>query len=283
MKIIGFITALVCGVLLLSNSMDFPGFGDGTSPASSHLSPYYIENTIKDSHVPNIVTSVLADYRGYDTMYETTVVLSAGLACFFLLRRRKSKNPPARYFRHTPTGLTLRIEDGGKLPDENSEVFTRMDSLWTPDSIIIRNTCRIVIGFIQLFALYVVAHGHYSPGGGFQGGVLLGSSIILFAISNDLRKSLRRVKEKTAALLGSLGVLIYAGTAFVCMLMGANFLDYNALAPFFGINPENTDMLPMARSYGILIVEIGVAFAVMSVMIWLYYNLSSAGKHDEGL
>jgi len=257
--------------------MDFPDYGDPASPASTHLSPYYIENTLNDSHVPNIVTSVLADYRGYDTMYETAVVLAAGLACFFLLRRKESKNLPAKFYRHVPTGVTLRIEEGGKLPAEDSSVFVRMDSLWAPDSMIIRNTCRLVIGFIQLFALYVVAHGHYSPGGGFQGGVLLASSIILFAISNDLRTSLRRVKEKTAGLLGSVGVLIYAGTAFLCLLLGANFLDYKALAPILG-----TDAV-MARSYGILFVEIGVAFAVMAVMIWLYYNLSSAGKHDEGL
>ncbi len=277
MKLLGLITTLVCGALLLFFSLDFPDYGDVASPASTHLSPYYIENTVKDSHVPNIVTSVLADYRGYDTMYETTVVLAAGLACFFLLRRRKSKNPPARFYRHVPTGVTLRIEEGGKLPAEDSTVFMRMDSLWAPDSIIITNTCRLVIGFIQLFALYVVAHGHYSPGGGFQGGVLLASSIILFAISNDLRTSLKRFKEKTAALLGSLGVVIYVGTAFICLLMGANFLDYHALAPLLG-----TDKV-MARSYGILFVEIGVAFAVMAVMVWLYYNLSSAGKHDEGL
>lgn len=277
MKILGLITTIICGSLLIFFSMDFPDYGDIDSPAATHLSPYYIENTINDSHVPNIVTSVLADYRGYDTMYETTVVLSAGLACFFLLRRRKSKNPPATLYRHVPTGVTLRIEEGGNLPAEDSKVFTRIDSLWTPDSLIIRNTCRLVIGFIQLFALYVVAHGHYSPGGGFQGGVLLASSIILFAISNDLRSSLKRFQEKTAALLGSLGVMIYAGTAFICLLMGANFLDYKALAPILGCSDV------MARSYGILFVEIGVAFAVMAVMIWLYYNLSSAGAHDEGL
>ncbi len=277
MKILGLLTTIICGALLLFYSMDLPDYGDPASPASTHLSTYYIENTIKDSHVPNIVTSVLADYRGYDTMYETAVVLAAGLACFFLLRRRESKNPPARFYRHVPTGVTLRIEEGGKLPAEDSSVFVRMDSLWAPDSIIIRNTCRLVIGFIQLFALYVVAHGHYSPGGGFQGGVLLASSMILFAISNDLRTSLKRVSEKTAALFGSFGVIIYAGTAFLCMLLGANFLDYKALASLLG-----TDAV-MARSHGILFVEIGVAFAVMAVMVWLYYNLSSAGKNDEGL
>lgn len=279
MKITGLVTVIVCGALLIYYAMDFPDFGDGRSPASTYLSPHFLENTMHDAHVPNSVTTILADYRGFDTMFETTVVLTAGLACFFLLRRRQSTSPPARYYRHVPTGLTFRIEEGGKLPMENSKVFTRIDSLWAPDSLIIRNTCRLIIAFVQLFALYVVAHGHYSPGGGFQGGVLLGSSIILFSISNDLRQTLKRFQEKTAAVLGAVGVLLYAGTGFLCLLLGAHFLNYDALAPVLGL--ENGD--PMARSHGIFSVEIGVAFAVMSVMIWIYYNLSSAGKHDEGL
>lgn len=277
MKLTGLLTVLVCGVILVVYAMDFPDFGALDSPASTHLSPYYIENVMDDSNVPNIVSAVLADYRGYDTMFETTVVFTAGLACFFLLRRRESQNPPARYYRHAPTGITLRIEEGGKLPDENSQVFQRIDSLWAPESIIIKNTCRLIIAFIQLFALYVVAHGHHSPGGGFQGGVLLGASIILFAISNDLRRTLKRFTEKTSALLGALGVIIYAGTGFFCLLLGAEFLNYKALAPIL----RSTQA--MARSHGILFIEIGVALAVMCVMIWIYYNLSSAGKHDEGL
>ncbi len=277
MKITGLVTVIVCGALLIYYAMDFPDFGNGNSPASTYLSPSFLERTMHDAHVPNSVTTILADYRGFDTMFETTVVLTAGLACFFLLRRRESTSPPARYYRHVPTGLTFRIEEGGKLPADNSKVFTRIDSLWAPDSLIIRNTCRLIIAFVQLFALYVVAHGHYSPGGGFQGGVLLGSSIILFSISNDLRRTLKRFREKTAAVLGAVGVLIYAGTGFLCLLMGGYFLNYGELAPILG-----TDKV-MARSHGIFSVEIGVAFAVMSVMIWIYYNLSSAGKHDEGL
>lgn len=277
MKLTALLTVIVCGALLIANAMDFPDFGDPHSPASTHLSPYFIENTWNDANTPNSVTTTLGDYRGYDTMYETAVVFTAGLACFFLLRRRESANPPARFYRHTPTGVTLRIEEGGTFPDENSRVFMRIDSLWAPDSMIVRNTCRLIIAFIQLFALYVVAHGHYSPGGGFQGGVLLGASIILFAISNDLRRTINRFKEKTSALLGALGVLIYSGTGFFCLLLGFQFLNYKALAPIF----RSTDA--MARSLGILVIEIGVALAVMAVMIWIFYNLSSAGKHDEGL
>lgn len=274
MKTLGKITILLCGVLLLFFTSDFPDWGDAQSPASTHLSPYYIEHTIEDTAVPNIVTSVLADYRGFDTMFETTVILTAGLACFFLLRIPK-KDSLHRYYRHEPTGVTLRI--AGDLYPVGSEVFTRIDSNWVPSDLIINFTCRLLIHFIQLFALYVVAHGHHSPGGGFQGGVLLGASVILFAISGNLRNSIKHFGEKTAAMLSATGVFIYAGAGALCLLIGEQFLNYSALAPLLG-----TDRI-MARSHGILIVEIGVATAVMAVMIWIYYNLSSAGKQDEGL
>ena len=77
-----------------------------------------------------------------------------------------------------------------------------------PHDLIVRSACRIIVPFIQLFALYVIAHGHHSPGGGFQGGVILGASIILFAISNDLRSSIKRFSEKTAAFLCMGGIFI---------------------------------------------------------------------------
>ncbi len=274
MKIFGQITILLCGGLLLFFTSDFPDFGSNDSPASTHIASYFIEHTVEDTAVPNIVTSVLADYRGYDTMFETTVILTAGLACFLLLRIPK-KNVKHRYYLHEPTGVTLRFE-GDKYP-EGSNIFKRIDSAWVPHDLIINFTCRLLIHFIQIFALYVVVHGHHSPGGGFQGGVVLGASIILFAISGNLRASINRFSEKTAALLSATGVFIYAGAGALCMVIGEHFLNYSFLAPLLG-----TDRI-MARSHGIFIVEIGVAIAVMAVMIWIYYNLSSSGRQDEGL
>jgi multicomponent Na+:H+ antiporter subunit B len=231
---------------------------------------------MEDTSVPNIVTAVLADYRGYDTMFETAVIFSAGLACFFLLRVFLRRSPESRLYRHVPTGVTLRIEKGGALPSESGE-FQRIDDLWVPYDLIITTTCRLVIPFIQLFALYVIAHGHHSPGGGFQGGVILGASIILYAISHDLRSAMKRMSEKIGALLSTGGILIYAGTGALCLVLGANFLDYSALAGLLGVDPIT------ARSHGILIVEIGVGLAVMATMIWIYYVLSSVGRNDEGL
>jgi multicomponent Na+:H+ antiporter subunit B len=274
-KTLGLIAVFLCGAMLLLGTADFPHWGDPQSPASRHVSPYYIEKSISQTSVPNIVTAILADYRGYDTMFETTVIFTAGIACFFLLRKRR-KEPKIRYYRHIPTGITLRIEKGGKLP-EDSETFERIDTLYTPHDLIIRTTTRLIIPFIMIFALYVIVHGHHSPGGGFQGGVILGAAIILFAISYDLRSAIRNISERTAALLSTTGVFIYAGTGTLCLLMASNFLDYSALATILGVDPV------AARSLGIFLVEIGVGFTVMAVMAWIYYNLSSRGKHDEGL
>ncbi len=270
------ILVIVLGGILVYGSLDFPPWGDPGSPASTHVSPYYIEKSEADTAVPNFVTSILADYRGFDTMFETTVIFTAAIACIFLLRTFREEKTETRFYRHIPSGITLRVGKGGKIPDK-SAVFERIDSEWVPHSVIIRAVCRLIVPFIQLFALYVIAHGHHSPGGGFQGGVILGASFILYAISFNLRATIRRISERLAAILSAVGVFIYAGTGALCAVLGGMFLDYSALAGLLGVDRV------MARSHSILIVEIGVGIAVMAVMVTLYYILSSGGKYKEGL
>ena len=67
MKILSLIVVIITGMVLVYGTLDMPDWGDPDSPANTHVSPYYIANTLKDTATPNIVTSVLADYRGYDT------------------------------------------------------------------------------------------------------------------------------------------------------------------------------------------------------------------------
>ncbi len=276
MKALGLIIVVLVGAVLVYATVDFPAFGDPSSPASLHVSPRYIEQTIEETAVPNPVTSVLADYRGYDTMYETTVIFSAGVACFLLLRVPRRRTPTPRQYRHRLTGLTFRIKEGGEITLPLKE-FEPVDTIWTPYDFIIEKVCRYLIPFIQLFGLYVIAHGHHSPGGGFQGGVILGASIIVLSLSHDLRTALNRMGEKISALFSPVGVFIYAGTGALCLLLGHNFLDYKALAAFLPGGPI------MARSHGIFMVEVGVGMAVMGTMVWIFKNLASRGRYDEGL
>lgn len=71
-------------VVLVRASAALPAFGDPDSPAATHVSPRYIESGPAESGGRNIVTTVLADYRGYDTLGETTVIVAAGLACMLI-------------------------------------------------------------------------------------------------------------------------------------------------------------------------------------------------------
>lgn len=276
MKTLGMIIIICVGSLLIYATGDFPYWGDPNAPASRHVSPRYLEKTIEETQVPNVVTSVLADYRGFDTMFETTVIFAAGIACVFLLRIFTKNEKEVHLYRHIPTGVTLHLrEEKGVTLD--SDEFERIDRDWTPPGLIVKTIGRILIPFIQLFALYVIAHGHYSPGGGFQGGVILGASFILYAISYNLRKSLIRMSEKINALLCALGVFIYAGIGMLCLLLGSEFLDYKALSIILPVD------VIYARSLGILFVEIGVGIAVMATMVCIYNHVASAGKMDEGL
>lgn len=75
------------GILMVDGAQDLPRLGDGRSPANSLISPMYIENSFSDTATPNMVTAVLMDYRGIDTLIETTVIFTAGVAVLLLLRR----------------------------------------------------------------------------------------------------------------------------------------------------------------------------------------------------
>ena len=85
------LVVIITGMVLAYGTMDMPDWGDPNSPASRHVSPGFISDAVEKMATPNIVTAVLADYRGYDTLGETAVIFSAGMACILLLRRKRKK------------------------------------------------------------------------------------------------------------------------------------------------------------------------------------------------
>ena len=246
MKTSAFIAVIITGLLLLLAIQDLPDWGATDSPANSNrLSKHYIEDSYDITHVPNLVTTVLADYRSHDTMFETAVVFTAGVAILAI----------------------LGVPGGGR-PNRKEKA--------KPD-VIVQSACNLLIPVIQIFALYVIAHGHISPGGGFQGGVIFGASLILLAIAHDLPEAFKRLSEAKATMLASVGVLIYAGIGVLCMLLGGNFLDYDALV---NIVPQ---LGYKDRYYGMLGIEIGVGITVAVVMFLIYASLSSRGEMEEGI
>ncbi|NQT54975.1 MAG: Na(+)/H(+) antiporter subunit B [Desulfobacteraceae bacterium] len=143
------------------------------------------------------------------------------------------------------------------------------------DDIIVKTLARLLMPFIVIYALYVVMHGHYSPGGGFQGGVILAAGFVLLVISHGLERTRKRMSEKLAGVISSIGVLIYAGIGVLCLILGGNYLDYSKLSKILGVTPAE------ARSLGILGVEIGVALAVMAVMCIIFFSIFTDGESHE--
>jgi multicomponent Na+:H+ antiporter subunit B len=135
------------------------------------------------------------------------------------------------------------------------------------DSLIVRTVCKILIPFAQIFALYVLMHGHDSPGGGFQGGAIFGASIILNRFTRGRETNPRYLPGWWALRAGAIGVLLYGGVGLVAMLFGGEFLDYAHL-PLPGMSEAER------RHMGILFVEIGVALAVTGIMVSIFDDLA---------
>ncbi len=82
---------IVAGGALIYGTADMPLYGDANAPVHTHVADRYIEKSGEEIGIPNIVTSVLASYRGYDTLGETTVIFTAGVGVMLLLGRALHK------------------------------------------------------------------------------------------------------------------------------------------------------------------------------------------------
>jgi multicomponent Na+:H+ antiporter subunit B len=89
--VVPLLVALATGAVLVYGTWDLPRFGDPTAPSHHHVVPRYLEASGEEIGVPNVVTSVLASYRGYDTLGEVTVIFTAGIGVMVLIGRSKRR------------------------------------------------------------------------------------------------------------------------------------------------------------------------------------------------
>lgn len=128
------------------------------------------------------------------------------------------------------------------------------------DQLVLRVVSRFLIPFILMYGLYIQFHGEYTPGGGFQAGVIFASAFILYCLIYGYEKTTDILSLDDLRILSAAGVLIYAGTGIAAMFMGGSFLGYNSLSS----DPVK------GQKYGIMAVEIGVGITVFSVMLMLF-------------
>jgi multicomponent Na+:H+ antiporter subunit B len=201
---------------------------------------YYIEQTKNFFQFPNIITAILASFRGYDTLVETLVILTAAIGISSIFPRDESK----------------QIQK-----DEKETTYSKS---------IVRNTLSFIIPFITIFAFYIQAHGEESPGGGFQSGSILVCAIIAYSLA--VNESISCFLKNTMLLrLGAFGGSIYFVVGLIPMIKNKNFLNHSYLL----CNLQSAEnCLQSSQKVGIFLVELGVGIAVFSVMTLIFFTLN---------
>lgn len=240
-EIVAAAVTLAVGGALVYGTLDMPRFGDPEAPIHTHpIAERYIEvSPTTEIGIPNMVTPLLASYRGYDTFGETAVVFTAGIGVLALIGRRRRKD-----------GTPIEVVD---LPDTTS---TRHR--------VLRVVAKQLVPAILLYACYVQAHGDYGPGGGFQAGVVFASGLVLYLLIFGVDAAEKIIGPRTMERLIAIGLLIYGGVGIVNIVQGGNFLDYDTLA----------HDVKHAQHYGILAVELGVGITVTAVMTTIIYTFA---------
>lgn len=230
---------VVTAAMVLYATFDKPRLGDPTAPVHQHVAPWYLAETPRLIDVPNVVTAILASFRGYDTLGELLVIFTAGIGVLFVLAE------PHR---------------GTRAARPNAGEASRLSHHLIP-----RVVGRLLVPLIVLFGLYVQFHGDYGPGGGFQAGALVAAGLILHALLEGEDAALRAVHQRFLTALIAAGALLYAGVGIAGMLLGGNFLDYGVLAAD-----------PVAGQHvGILLVELAVGITVTGVLLAIFHAFAA--------
>ncbi len=238
-KILSFAVVTAATLVVIYATFDKPRFGDPEAPVQVHVAPWYLEKTREYVDIPNAVTAVLGTFRGYDTLGEVFVVLTAGIGVLFLLG-------PGTGGRGT--GIST-LEPNARLRHD----------------LIPRTVGRLLIPFILLFGLYVQFHGEYGPGGGFQAGAFIAAAVILFALLEGEERALKVISQRVLLGLMAGGAVLYTGVGIAGMLLGGNFLDYSVLND----NPVK------GQQYGIILIEAGVGLTVTGVLLAIFHAFAA--------
>lgn len=168
------------GLIVVAVLMFLVAFPFGQNKMS--VGQYYLDNTVKETGAENVVTAVTLEYRGFDTLGEVTVLFAAA------------------------TGVSLIFY----LTDDERK---KKKSIKTRPNFVVRVGSRIIFPFIILFGSYIILHGHLTPGGGFQGGAIIASGVLMLYLANpqmQIERSKLLIAEGIAGLtyviLGIIGL-----------------------------------------------------------------------------
>ena len=236
---------LLIGMLLFTISY-LPRYGV-ENPESTAVVRRYVEQGLQETGAVNIISGIILDYRAFDTLGESHVLFTA-LMCVTVLLRRDRKNMRTQY------------EDFYTIRDEKYHELYRES--------IMRLVAAVLLPCLFLYGAYVLLNGQNSPGGGFSGGAVLGSGMMICAAAYGFRSTDKVVTKKAANLIAFFALGFYSFAKGYVFFTGANGLENHI--------PKGT---PGAILSGGLILPLDIAVGlVVACTMFGFYSLFRRGS-----
>lgn len=200
------VSVLLCsGIIfvLLWTVAYLPSFGNAGNPDNNEVSARYIEQGLQETGAVNIVTGMILDYRAFDTFGESCVLFIASCCVLVLLR--------------------IDAADGDQ--KAKKRLAEANDRIYEPKNDVILQKCAcILVPVILVFGIYIVLNGHLSPGGGFSGGAVLGSGLILYLNAFGFERTQQIFTEKVYRRVTLCALTFYCLAKSYSFFTGANHL-----------------------------------------------------------
>ncbi len=229
------VAGLVCfsiiAVLLVTVSF-LPRFGEQDSPANNEVAQRYIEQGMEETGAVNIVAGMILDYRAFDTFGEACVLLCAVTCVFILLKNTSGEDHSDRIYE-----------------PKNDVILQRSAGMLSP--------------FIIIFGFYIVLNGHISPGGGFSGGAVMGSGMVLYLLAFGFRRTERFFKESTYKVITVSALSFYCLAKSYSFFTGANHIPSGITTGTPGDIFSSGLILPLNICVGLVVACTIYAFYVM--------------------
>ena len=203
------LSVLLCLVivsLLLATVAELPPFGHERNPANNEVVNRYVKFGWHETGAQNIVAGLILDYRAFDTFGESSVLFTAAMSVLMILGASRSN----------------------KRKDSDSPAPT-LNHVFRHDDVILRGVASLSIPVILMMGCVVVINGHLSPGGGFSGGAILSTALILAANAFGFERVHEFFSERTFTVTSSTALMIYALSKGYSFFTGAN--DIHSVIP----------------------------------------------------
>lgn len=227
------LSVLVCctlSLVLIRESLDLPQFGGSEPMTDNEVSTFYVEEGLSHTGAKNIVTGIILEFRGFDTLGESHVLFIAVCTVLILLRLSDGNTEEERKERLEAEADDRRLEPAGDP--------------------ILKSGAGYLLPLILVFGIYILLNGHLSPGGGFSGGAILGAGLILYLLAFGFVRTGRFFNMKVFRVISTCALLFYSVSKFWVFFSGANGIENGLSAGTFGSIYSGGLLMPLSLAVG---------------------------------